>query len=120
MGIRIVRGEENEARAQAVTQARALTGAPLLQAVGGWLGDLPGALIGSLLGKGGKLLDQAALMILATVLKSIQGTPYYNQAVQSVADSIHAVVPGDDVVEPALGQFLVDLGNKIGHYGETA
>lgn len=68
--------------------------------------------------KGEQWVEATALGLLAVILEAIQGTEAYDRAVSAVADSIRQAIPGDQVVEPRIGRFLIDLGQKVGGYAQ--
>ena len=98
--------------------AKAAVGLEMVRKVGTLAQLVPSGALQTLKRKGEQWVEATALGLLAVILEAIQGTEAYDRAVSAVADSIRQAIPGDQVVEPRIGRFLIDLGQKVGGYAQ--
>ena len=65
--------------------------------------------------KGGLLVNQRTRFVieaLAQVIAWAQGTEHYQQLLDVVEEFIEQAIP-EHAIEPRIGQFLVDLGQRL-------
>jgi len=58
------------------------------------------------------MMMQFVLNFIANMVRDWKASPAYDDLLNLVEKTVKATIPGN-VLEPEIGEFLIDLGNKV-------